>query len=149
MLFTYVCINRYLHSWGVVEAWLLEPTGGQRRSAVFPLLPEGTVQLLPHRSSGIYFSPVFLKRKRKRSLKKREKRKEIRVFLKKEKSILSIFILRCPFSLSTIRQLFHSFLFQVEFMRCENIPLWANLISVWYQGHKLTASTEVCYVHFC
>lgn len=158
MLFTYVCINRYLHSWGVVEAWLLEPTGGQRRSAVFPLLPEGTVQLLPHRSSGIYFSPVFKKRKRKRSFKKREKRNKgvsekdspaEHVKPCCQAGILSMFILRCPFSLSTIRQLFHSFLFQVEFMRCENIPLWANLISVWYQGHKLTASTEVCYVHFC
>lgn len=91
------------------------------------------MQLLPHRSSGIYFSPVFFLKKGKRSLKKKGK-KEIRVFLKKDSptehvkpccqaGILSMFILRCPFSLSTIRQLFHSFLFQVEFMRCENIPL--------------------------
>lgn len=65
-----------------MEAWLLEPTGGQRRSAVFPLLPEGTVQLLPHRSSGIYFSPVFNKKEKKKEFLKKGK-KEIRVFLKK------------------------------------------------------------------
>lgn len=85
------------------------------------------MQLLPHRSSGIYFSPVFKKRKKKEFKKKREKRNK-GVSEKDSPTehvkpcchagILSMFILRCPFSF-----MFHSFLFQVEFMRCENIPL--------------------------
>lgn len=80
-----------------------------------------------------YTSHLYLKeKKRKGSFKKREKRNK-GVSEKDSPTehvkpcchagILSMFILRCPFSLSTIRQLFHSFLFQVEFMRCENIPL--------------------------